>query len=198
MARGEYGRSVVGSAADLSPHARGFYRSYAFVFRERVEELDAAIQQASRDWLANVQSTFVSTYWLPFIKAWNDARPWLLARSDRPAAVVLLDWANRFNDLKMTAGTWGLATAAPDVTIRGSIGADPATMPGHTDLNDALAANFVRLYERQPSTLDLADMTLALAIELYYDSAGLTVSQIKARMMQMLTPGSALRRAHPY
>jgi len=136
MARGEYGPAFVGNGARL-PEATGTYRSYAVVFRERVDELDAAIQQADRDYAAKYQtdwraagqkpgegldqSRFVFTYWLPFVKAWNVAREQLLAGTmDRAAALVLLSWAGRFNQLKMDAGaSWGLDTSAPSVTIRG-------------------------------------------------------------------------------
>ncbi len=138
MGRGEYigsnGVSKLPQAAD--------YRSYAYVFRERVEELDAAIQQADRDYAATYQtdwrggspglkpgegldqSHFVLGYWLPFVRAWNAARSALLAGTiDRAAALVLTSWAARYNDLRMSAGaSWGLATKAPSVVIRGTVG----------------------------------------------------------------------------
>jgi hypothetical protein len=138
MARGEYGPAFVGNGTRL-PEATGIYQSYAVVFRERVNELDAAIQQADRDYAAKYQTDwraadqkpgegldqahFVFTYWLPFVRAWNVARTQLLAgRLDRTAALVLLSWAGRFNDLKRDAGaSWGLDTTAPSVTIRGTV-----------------------------------------------------------------------------
>jgi hypothetical protein len=154
MARGEYGFSPIGSnGVRKLPQAEGYYvpsqRRFAELFAERVAELDAAIQQADRDYATTYQtdwrggspqplkpgegldqSRFVLGYWLPFVHAWNAARPLLLTGNiDRAAALVLMHWAARYNDLKMDAGgSWGLETRAPSVVIRGDVdvGADPA------------------------------------------------------------------------
>jgi hypothetical protein len=154
MARGEYGRSYVGNGVNKLPQAIGVHRSYGDVFRERVEELDAAIQQADRDYATTYQtdwratgqtgqgpgagldqSHFVFTYWLPFVKEWNATRTRLLNqllagqidRSDRGPALWLAYSAGRFNDLKQSAGaSWALGTTAPNVVIKGE---QPPSLP---------------------------------------------------------------------
>jgi hypothetical protein len=145
MGRGEY---IGSNGVSKLPQAEGFYRSYAYVFRERVNELDAAIQQADHDYATKYQtdwraagqkpgegldqSHFVLTYWVPFVRAWNVARDQVLAQllagkissADRGPALVLMSWASRYNDLKMSAGaSWGLETAAPSVVIHGTVDA---------------------------------------------------------------------------
>jgi hypothetical protein len=124
--------------------ATGSYRSrsYAQIFREKLDELDAAIQQAdfdfattySTDWRGDSpadpglnQSIFFK-YWRPFVSAWGRAREQLrTGKADRVSALALAYWADHFVDLKRSAGaSLGLYTTAPDVVIKGdaSIGAD--------------------------------------------------------------------------
>ena len=131
MGRGEY-HSSIGSNG-VSKQAEGYYvpprRQFVDLFAARVAELDAAIQQADRDYATTYQpgqSHFVLMYWQPFVRAWNAARPLLLTGNiDRAAALVLMSWAARYNDLKMDAGgSWGLETRAPSVVIRGDVGAE--------------------------------------------------------------------------
>src|SRR4029077_8145964 len=174
--RGHYGNAFVGNGSRL-PEATGTYRSYAVVFRERVDELDAAIQQADRDYAAKYQtdwratgqkpgegldqSRFVFSYWLPFAKAWNVARAQLLAgKMDPAAALVLLSWYGLFNDLKMDSGaSWGLDTTAPNVMIRGSspgavaLGYDSATSADNSHRGEArrVVAELARQLWNSPS-----------------------------------------------
>lgn len=151
MARGEYGPALVGNGRPELPTQTAFYRSYAVVFRERLGELDAAIQQADQDYAATYktnwgagatpgepgldQSIFVFRYWLPFVKEWNATRDRLLAqllagqidRNDRGPALWLAYSAQRFNELKQSAGaSWGLSTNAPTVVIHGTVEQPPA------------------------------------------------------------------------
>ena len=142
MGRGEYGHSSIGSNGVRElPGATGYVRTYADVFRERVAELDAAIQQADRDYMTTYSTNWRSGYgkpgepgldqsvvikrWQPFVQNWNGTREWLLKRLyagqiDRGDALVLAAWAGRFNEFKMSASaSMGLYTTAPSVTIRG-------------------------------------------------------------------------------
>jgi hypothetical protein len=157
MGRGEYGHSSIGSngvsktAQGYVVHSRV---RFADLFHERVAELDAAIQQADLDFVTQYQrgwtevkpgepdypgkayatafgrdqSNFVLAHWQPFVRAWSATRPALLAgKIDPGAAILLMHWAARYNDLRRDAGaSWGLETRAPmNVTIRGSVGAEP-------------------------------------------------------------------------
>ena len=167
MARGEYGPAFVGDGRLPAPTQTAFYRSYAVVFRERLDELNASIQQADRDYASTYktnwgegatpgepgldQSIFVFRYWLPFVKEWNATRERLLSqllagqidRNDRGPALWLSYSAARFNDLKQSAGaSWGLGTAAPNVVIHGTVGAEPASppAPSHPSWKDWLGA----------------------------------------------------------
>jgi hypothetical protein len=141
MGRGEY--SSIGSNGDsalrqVEAHYTPTQRHFRELFANRVGELDTAIQQADRDFATTYnmswrygghppppsplpvdQSRFVLSYWQPFVRAWNAARPMLLAgKIDPAAALILMSWASRYNDLKMDAGgSWGLDTTAPSVTI---------------------------------------------------------------------------------
>src|SRR5258706_535605 len=108
------GHPFIGNGVSAPPPAWGDHRTCADVFRERVAELDAAIQQADRDYAPMYQSPFVTTYWQPFVRAWSTAR-------DRPQ-LTLASWVARYNVLKRTAErSWGLTTTAPSVVV----GADP-------------------------------------------------------------------------
>lgn len=147
MARGEYCSPSVGNGVPRLAAAQGRYRGYGDVFYERVNDLDAAIQQADHDYVTGYQtdfrptgqrpghgfdqSEFVFRYWQPFVQQWHYARPALLGgKIDRAAALILASWAARYNELRMSAGgSWGLDTAAPAVFISGDkIGADPPSI----------------------------------------------------------------------
>jgi len=139
MARGEYGASSVGNTAAKLPEAQGYYRSYVTLFRDRINDLDNAIQQADYDYATTYQtdfrpgsqrpgqgldqSEFVFRYWQPFVLAWRFARPALLAgKIDHAATLTLASWANRYDELRMSAGgSWGLETSAPAVVIHGEM-----------------------------------------------------------------------------
>lgn len=128
MSRGEYGPPY-GNGAEL-PQRRD---RHVEIFLDRVNELDAAIQQADHDFGTHAGSQsfdpaeFIQRYWLPFLHAWTAARPALLVgRIDRRRTDDLASWIARYNELWSSAtGSWGFRTTAPIVFVRGDlIGAD--------------------------------------------------------------------------
>lgn len=125
MSRGEYGPPF----GDEAGPSQGRHAIY-----DRVNELDAAIQQADHDFATHAggqsfdPAEFVHRYWQPFLHAWTAARPALLAgKIDRSRVDDLASWIARYNELWSSAtGSWGFRTSAPIVFFRGGdmIGAE--------------------------------------------------------------------------
>ena len=192
MGRGEYVFSSIGSnGVRALPGATGYVRSYADVFRERVAELDAAIQQADRDYTATYSTNWQSGYgkpgepgldqsvvikhWRPFVQNWNGTREWLLKRLlagqiDRGDALVLATWAGRFNDFKMSAAaSMGLYTTAPNVTIRGEADAEQGKTPRWKIAAGVAAALGVGYFVLVRPSIKAGDRRLAEARKLASD-----------------------------
>src|SRR4029079_1696914 len=107
MGRGEYGRSLIGN--DVQPQED---------FRKRFLALDVAIADATNDFVGQsapkAEWSFINAYWLPFVAAWNDARPDLFTRG---RGDEFTKWADRYSALHGMAQSAGLITTA-DPRIR--------------------------------------------------------------------------------